>query len=94
MFRWLWQFPHDVAGHSLILSLFWQILGIDNLVHGNMNIVPSSNLLATIVDVKIEVKIEERREKLSRYRTKRKKRNYGRKIKVNFLSSYSKIVMG
>ncbi|CAL9066991.1 uncharacterized protein LOC135607152 isoform X1 [Musa acuminata AAA Group] len=57
-----------------------QILGIDNLVHGNMNIVPSSNL-ATIVDVKIEVKIEERREKLSRYRTKRKKRNYGRKIK-------------
>lgn len=93
MFRWLWQFPHDVAGHSLIFSLFWQILGIDNLVHGNMNIVPSSNL-ATIVDVKIEVKIEERREKLSRYRTKRKKRNYGRKIKVNFLSSYSKIVMG
>ncbi|CAL9080654.1 unnamed protein product [Musa textilis] len=58
-----------------------QILGIDNLVHGSMNIVPSSNLLATIVDVKIEVKIEERREKLSRYRTKRKKRNYGRKIK-------------
>ncbi|URD90730.1 TPR [Musa troglodytarum] len=43
-----------------------QILGIDNLVHGSMNIVPSSNLLATIVDVKIEVKIEERREKLSR----------------------------
>uniref|UniRef100_A0A804I3Q2 CCT domain-containing protein n=1 Tax=Musa acuminata subsp. malaccensis TaxID=214687 RepID=A0A804I3Q2_MUSAM len=32
-------------------------------------------------DIQIEVKIEERREKLSRYRTKRKKRNYGRKIK-------------
>ncbi|KAJ8465330.1 hypothetical protein OPV22_027882 [Ensete ventricosum] len=58
-----------------------RVLGIDDLVHGNMNIVPSSNPLATIVDVNIEVKIEERREKLSRYRTKRTKRNYGRKIK-------------
>ncbi|RWV95209.1 hypothetical protein BHE74_00023935 [Ensete ventricosum] len=83
-----------LKSHSLILSLFWQVLGIDDLVHGNMNIVPSSNPLATIVDVNIEVKIEERREKLSRYRTKRTKRNYGRKIKVNFLSSYSKIVLG
>ncbi|WOL12433.1 hypothetical protein Cni_G21200 [Canna indica] len=58
-----------------------QILGINNSVHGNMNCFPSFKLLATIEDVKIEDKIEERRKKLSRYRKKRTKRNYGRKIK-------------
>ncbi|KAJ8513869.1 hypothetical protein OPV22_004303 [Ensete ventricosum] len=58
-----------------------QILGNNNSVHVNMNIVPTFKLLASFEDVKIEDKIRERRIKLSRYRKKRTKRNYGRKIK-------------
>ncbi|RRT63667.1 hypothetical protein B296_00037270 [Ensete ventricosum] len=63
-----------------------QILGNSNSVHVNMNIVPTFKLLASFEDVKIEDKIRERRIKLSRYRKKRTKRNYGRKIKVNLFS--------
>ncbi|CAL9758441.1 unnamed protein product [Musa acuminata subsp. burmannicoides] len=58
-----------------------QILGNNNSVHGNMNIIPAFKVLASFEDIKIEDKIKERRIKLSRYRKKRTKRNYGRKIK-------------
>ncbi|XP_064962927.1 zinc finger protein CONSTANS-LIKE 4-like isoform X2 [Musa acuminata AAA Group] len=58
-----------------------QILGNNNSVHGNMNTVPTFKVLASFEDIKIEDKIKERRIKLSRYRKKRTKRNYGRKIK-------------
>lgn len=71
---------------SLILSFFWQILGTNNPVHGIMNTFPSLKFLASVEDAKIEEKIEARRIKLSRYRKKRISRNYGRNIKVKFLS--------
>ncbi|CAL9090573.1 unnamed protein product [Musa acuminata var. zebrina] len=50
---------------------------INNLVHGHMNIVPSFKLLSTNEGLKIEERIQ----KLSRYRKKRTKRNFHRKIK-------------
>ncbi|URE33991.1 CCT motif family protein [Musa troglodytarum] len=50
---------------------------INNLVHGHMNIVPSFELLSTNEGLKIEERIQ----KLSRYRKKRTKRNFHRKIK-------------
>ncbi|URE33989.1 CCT motif family protein [Musa troglodytarum] len=47
------------------------------LIHGHMNIVPSFELLSTNEGLKIEERIQ----KLSRYRKKRTKRNFHRKIK-------------
>ncbi|KAJ0964925.1 hypothetical protein J5N97_026063 [Dioscorea zingiberensis] len=55
-----------------------QTLGSKITFSGTSSIVNSS---LTIGDVNLNGKIEERREKLSRYRRKKSKRNFGRKIK-------------
>ncbi|WOL14174.1 hypothetical protein Cni_G22954 [Canna indica] len=54
-----------------------QAIGINNFAYGDINVVNSFELLSTLEDVKIE----ERSQKLSRYRKKRTQRNFGRKIK-------------
>ncbi|XP_038985524.1 uncharacterized protein LOC103702588 [Phoenix dactylifera] len=59
-----------------------QTLGSSKPIFGNVDIVRSFlQHSSTNVDVKIEDKIEERSQKLSRYRKKRTKRNFGKKIK-------------
>ncbi|THU48348.1 hypothetical protein C4D60_Mb09t25280 [Musa balbisiana] len=54
-----------------------QSIGVDSYVHGDINIVPTFKLSSTIEDVKMKERIQ----KLSRYRTKRTRRNFRRRIK-------------
>ncbi|URE24183.1 CCT motif family protein [Musa troglodytarum] len=54
-----------------------QSLGVDSYVHGDINAVPTFWLSSTIVDAKMKERIQ----KLSRYRTKRTRRNFHRRIK-------------
>ncbi|URE32502.1 CCT motif family protein [Musa troglodytarum] len=54
-----------------------QSLGVDSYVHGDINTVPTFWLSSTIVDAKMKERIQ----KLSRYRTKRTRRNFHRRIK-------------
>ncbi|CAL9173097.1 unnamed protein product [Musa hybrid cultivar] len=54
-----------------------QSIGVDSYVHGDINIVPTFKLSSTIEDVKMKERIQ----KLSRYRTKRTRRNFHRRIK-------------
>ncbi|KAJ8459810.1 hypothetical protein OPV22_032736 [Ensete ventricosum] len=54
-----------------------QSTGVDCFVHGDINIVPTFKLSSTSEDVKMKERIQ----KLSRYRTKRTRRNFHRRIK-------------
>ncbi|CAL9043153.1 unnamed protein product [Musa banksii] len=54
-----------------------QSIGVDSYVHGDINIVPTFKLSSTIEDVKMKERIQ----KLSRYRNKRTRRNFHRRIK-------------
>lgn len=62
-----------------MISAFRQNLGANTPRTGNSgNVQASCERLVTIADLKTE----ERKQKLSRYRKKKVKRNFGRKIKV------------
>ena len=58
-------------------EFLWQTLG-----NGNISLIHSPHEWPMIISKSIS---EERREKLSRYRNKKTKRNFGRKIKVTIL---------